>query len=266
MGSSPAGATTAATQQLEREHVGQARDHRVVAHPEHRADDDDLEQAADQYMAAHPNVTIKITVLENEAFKAKLTTAMQAGQSAGPLPVLGRRRAEAAGRRRPGQGHHRRDVAPGSATSTRPRVGALPVRRQEVRRPVRPRHGRLLVQQGALRQGRHRRAADHLGRVPRRRPEAQGRRHHPDRARREGQVAGPLLLGVPGAAHRRPGRAGSRPARTARSTRPASSRPASELKKLVDLQAVPEGLPGRAVARRRRRGRARWATARRRWS
>src|SRR4051794_11461181 len=37
-------------------------------------------QAADQYHAAHPNVTIKITVLENEAFKAKLTTNMQAGK------------------------------------------------------------------------------------------------------------------------------------------------------------------------------------------
>ncbi len=36
-------------------------------------------QAADDYMKAHPNVTIKITVLENEAFKAKLTTNMQAG-------------------------------------------------------------------------------------------------------------------------------------------------------------------------------------------
>jgi len=37
-------------------------------------------QAAGQYMAAHPNVKIKITVLENEAFKAKLTTNMQAGK------------------------------------------------------------------------------------------------------------------------------------------------------------------------------------------
>jgi raffinose/stachyose/melibiose transport system substrate-binding protein len=34
---------------------------------------------ADAYMADHPNVTINITVLENEAFKAKLTTAMQSG-------------------------------------------------------------------------------------------------------------------------------------------------------------------------------------------
>ena len=34
---------------------------------------------ANEYMAAHPNVTIKITVLENEAFKTKLTTVMQGG-------------------------------------------------------------------------------------------------------------------------------------------------------------------------------------------
>ena len=34
---------------------------------------------ADQYMKAHPNVTIKITVLANDPFKTKLTTAMQAG-------------------------------------------------------------------------------------------------------------------------------------------------------------------------------------------
>jgi len=33
----------------------------------------------DEYMAAHPNVTINITVLENEAFKTKLTTVMQGG-------------------------------------------------------------------------------------------------------------------------------------------------------------------------------------------
>src|SRR5262245_26487384 len=36
-------------------------------------------QAADEYMKAHPNVTIKITVLENEAFMAKHTTNRQAG-------------------------------------------------------------------------------------------------------------------------------------------------------------------------------------------
>lgn len=34
---------------------------------------------ADQYMADHPNVTIEITVLENEAFKTKIATVMQSG-------------------------------------------------------------------------------------------------------------------------------------------------------------------------------------------
>jgi raffinose/stachyose/melibiose transport system substrate-binding protein len=34
---------------------------------------------ADDYMAAHPNVKVEITVLENEAFKTKLTTVMQSG-------------------------------------------------------------------------------------------------------------------------------------------------------------------------------------------
>ena len=36
--------------------------------------------AAKQYMADHPNVKINITVLENEAFKSKLTTTMQGGK------------------------------------------------------------------------------------------------------------------------------------------------------------------------------------------
>ena len=40
----------------------------------------DWQKMADDYMAAHPNVTIKITVLENEAFKTKLTTVMQSGE------------------------------------------------------------------------------------------------------------------------------------------------------------------------------------------
>jgi len=37
------------------------------------------QEMADEYMAAHPNVTIEITVLENEAFKTKITTVMQSG-------------------------------------------------------------------------------------------------------------------------------------------------------------------------------------------
>jgi len=38
------------------------------------------QKLADEYMAAHPNVKIEITVLENEAFKTKMTTTMQSGE------------------------------------------------------------------------------------------------------------------------------------------------------------------------------------------
>ena len=37
------------------------------------------QQMADDYMAANPNIQVDITVLENEAFKTKLTTVMQSG-------------------------------------------------------------------------------------------------------------------------------------------------------------------------------------------
>lgn len=38
------------------------------------------QKMADEYMASHPDVNIEITVLENEAFKTKLTTVMQSGE------------------------------------------------------------------------------------------------------------------------------------------------------------------------------------------
>jgi raffinose/stachyose/melibiose transport system substrate-binding protein len=39
------------------------------------------QSAADAFMAQNPNVEIEITVLENEAFKSKMTTAMQSGEA-----------------------------------------------------------------------------------------------------------------------------------------------------------------------------------------
>jgi raffinose/stachyose/melibiose transport system substrate-binding protein len=39
-----------------------------------------FQKFADDYTALHPNVTIEIQVLENEAFKTKLTTVMQSGE------------------------------------------------------------------------------------------------------------------------------------------------------------------------------------------
>lgn len=41
---------------------------------------DGMQAAADAFVAENPHVTIEITVLENEAFKTKLATAMQSGE------------------------------------------------------------------------------------------------------------------------------------------------------------------------------------------
>jgi raffinose/stachyose/melibiose transport system substrate-binding protein len=50
-------------------HISTAEEHKAL-----------WQKMADDYMAAHPNVNIEITVLENEAFKTKLTTVMQSGE------------------------------------------------------------------------------------------------------------------------------------------------------------------------------------------
>ena len=82
-------------------------------------------------------------------------------------------------------------------------------RRQELRRAVRPRPRRLLVQHQVVRGGRDHGPAGDVGRVPDRpsRPSrTQG--HHPDRPRRQGHVDRRLLLGVPRGPQLRPGRDG----------------------------------------------------------
>jgi raffinose/stachyose/melibiose transport system substrate-binding protein len=50
-------------------HISTADEHKAL-----------FQKFADDYTALHPNVTIEITVLENEAFKSKLTTVMQSGE------------------------------------------------------------------------------------------------------------------------------------------------------------------------------------------
>ena len=115
---------------------------------------------ADAYKAAHPNVKIKITVLENEAFKTKLAATpadaypdlfqswgggtMAAQADAGPAPGHHRRGRPLEGHRQPGCDEH------------------LPVQGRPVRHPVGHGDDRLLVQQGPLPEGRHH--------APRRRP------------------------------------------------------------------------------------------------
>ncbi len=50
-------------------HISTAENHKAL-----------FQKFADDYTALHPNVTIEIQVLENEAFKSKLTTVMQSGE------------------------------------------------------------------------------------------------------------------------------------------------------------------------------------------
>ena len=187
-------------------------------------------------------------VLENEAFKTKLTTLLQAGDAAGPVPVVGRRR-RCASRPTPAWSRTSRPTSRRGRTTINP--GALSMysgRRQAVRHPVRPRHGRLLVQQGPFTKAGITDAARDVGRLPDRRREAQGRGHHarsPSPARTPGPAL--LLLGVP-----RAPRVAARPAWTRRS-RPATGPTRCFVKAGAGLQAahrpqaVPAGLPRRAV-------------------
>ncbi len=63
--------------------MGNAADKKVVINWWHLDVQDDYkaewQKMADAFMASHPNVTIEITVLENEAFKSKIATVMQSG-------------------------------------------------------------------------------------------------------------------------------------------------------------------------------------------
>ena len=103
-------------------------------------------------------------------------------------------------------------------------------RRQGLRLAVRHRRGADLLQQGAVRQGRRqpRRHAE-LGRLPRRRQEAEGRRHHADRRRRRREMADALLVLLSrhadrrlACARRRQGRQGRRLQERRPSSKPAS--------------------------------------------
>ena len=103
---------------------------------------------------------------------------------AGHRLQLGRRRARRAGQGGRAARHRRRRLGRGQDQHRSGRRRRLHPRRQALRPCPARFPGRVLVQQGAVRQGRPRRGDDeHLGRLPRRRQEAAGRRHHADRAR-----------------------------------------------------------------------------------
>ena len=72
-----------------------SRSRSMVAHPDQRARLSNWQAMADAYMAENPNVTINITVMENEAYKP----AMQTGPATSPTcSSRGGRRAARPGR------------------------------------------------------------------------------------------------------------------------------------------------------------------------
>ena len=147
-------------------------------------------------MAAHPNVKINITVLENEAFKTKL-----AATPADAYPDLfqswGGGTMASPGGRRPAPGHHRRRRATGR-TPINP--GAMSIYQYKGAQYGIPWdmgmigfwYNKDLFEKAGITT-----PPDDLGRVPRRRPEAQGGRRRPARHRRQGQVAVDAPLDVP---------------------------------------------------------------------
>ena len=61
---------------------GLAQDEVVINWWHHSTDEDQAaywQGLADEFTAMHPNVTFEITILENNAFKERLSTVMQAG-------------------------------------------------------------------------------------------------------------------------------------------------------------------------------------------
>ena len=138
---------------------------------------------ADEYMADHPNVTIKITVQENEAFKKALQTNLQAGD----VPDIFQSWGGGGLREQVDAGlvkdvtddveswDHELNGAAASMMEIEDKMYGVPFDLGIVG---------VWYNKALFEQGRHRRAARDVGRVARRRREAEGRRHHADLARR----------------------------------------------------------------------------------
>ena len=161
---------------------------------------------ADEYTAAHPNVTIDIQVLENEAFKTKLTTLLQQGDVPDLFQTWGG--GGLASRSRPASS---RTSPPTSRTGRTPSTPAPSACTRSTARSTACRSTSAWSASGTNK------AFTEAGittppatwdELLDDRPDAQGQGHHPDRPRRQGQVDRRLLLGVPGGPRVRPGRHG----------------------------------------------------------
>ena len=125
------------------------------------------EQVAKDFEADHPGVNIEISAMAHEDMVDKLDAGLPERRHPRHLHGARRRRARRPRRGRPGPRHLRRRV--GGDRQDRRLRRRLAGRRQDLRAAVLARRRRGLVQHRPLRAGRHHGAADHDGRVVRRR-------------------------------------------------------------------------------------------------
>ena len=161
----------------------------------------DFQAAADAYMAENPNVTIKVTVLENEAFKTKLSTT-----AAADYPDLFQSWGGGIMAAQADAGLLKDITADITDWKDTINPGAMSIYAYNGKQYGVPWdmgmigfwYNKALFEQA----GYHGPAGD-VGRVPRRRQEAAGRGHRPARDRRQGQVAIHAPVDIPGAPDRR---------------------------------------------------------------
>ena len=126
---------------------GRRRHHRLVARPEQRPGQEPVAEAGGRVHGRPSERHGQAHRPRERGVQDEAHHPAPGGHPARPVPVVGRRRPRRAGEGRPRQGHHRRRRVVDERDQPR-RHGHVPGRRQAVRHPVRPRHGRLLVQQG----------------------------------------------------------------------------------------------------------------------
>ena len=163
------------------------------------------EEIARSFEAENPDVTVEMSFLENRVLQAEADDDAAVGRASGYFLQLGRRRLP-----RPGRGRlPARHLRSNGRRMGRPLFGGqrrcLHPRGQGLRRPDARLAGRLLVQQGPDGRGRCRsRRNRDLGRFPRCRAAAEGRRHRATGGRWRRQVAAALLLDASRHPPRRP--------------------------------------------------------------
>ena len=105
-------------------------------------------EAARTFEASHPGVKVEPQYLENEAYKAKLTTHAAVARQAGDLLQLGRRRAAGAGRSRRASRTSPHVAAGYTSTITPTAMAAFTINGQIYGVPQAHHRCRLLLQQG----------------------------------------------------------------------------------------------------------------------